>query len=52
MLVVHVFTPHCGAEGCVELLLFVTLQVEGLQGVHGPVEQRVIEQHLNRNTGR
>lgn len=38
---------HGGAERGVELLLLVVLQVEGLQRVHGPVEQRVVEQHLD-----
>lgn len=38
-----------GVEGGVELGLLVQLllQVEGLQGVHGPVKQRVIQQHLS-----
>lgn len=45
--VVQVISPHSGAERRVELLLFVMLQVEGLQRVHGPVEQRVIQQHLH-----
>ena len=49
---VYVISPHSGAECGVELLLFVVLQVEGLQGVHGPVEQRIIQQHLYRGTHR
>lgn len=47
---VYVISPHGGAERGVELLLLVVLQVEGLQGVHGPVEQRIIQQHLYRGT--
>lgn len=46
-MVVKVFSSHRGAQGGVELLLFVVLQVKSLQGVHGPVEQRVIQQHLS-----
>lgn len=49
---VYVISPHSGAECGVELLLFVVLQVEGLQGVHGPVEQRIIQQHLYRGIHR
>lgn len=44
--VVGAAAPHGGAEGGVELLLLVVLQVEGLQRVHGPVKQRVVEQNL------
>lgn len=46
-MVVDVISPHGGAERRVELLLLVKLQVEGFQWVHGPVEQRVIQQHLD-----
>lgn len=42
-----VVPAHGGAQGGVELLLLVALQVEGLQGAHGPVEQGVVEQHLH-----
>lgn len=44
--VVYVLSPHSGAQRRVELLLLVVLQVEGLQRVHGPVKQRVVQQHL------
>lgn len=45
-LVDHVISPHSGAQCCVELLLLVVLQVEGLQGVHGPIKEGVVQQHL------
>lgn len=48
---VRVLSTQGGAQGGVELLLLVPLQVEGLQRVHGPVKQRVIEQNLDRTHG-
>lgn len=35
---------ECGIELCV---LVVLLQVEGLQRIHGPIKQRVVQQHLH-----
>lgn len=44
--VVRATGPRGGALGGVELLLLVVLQLEGLQRVHSPVKQRVVEQNL------
>lgn len=46
-MVVYVNTSHCGAKSGVEVLLLVVLQVEGFQRVHGPIKQRVVQQHLH-----
>lgn len=46
-MVLHIVSAQGGAERGIELLLLVVLQVEGLQGAHRPVEQRIVQQHLN-----
>ena len=42
-------SPQCRVERGLELslLIMLLLQVEGLERVHGPVKQRVVQQYLH-----